>query len=87
MVSFERYWSGNISWSGEDPNKSFCANCGDLTLTTPTGTNYVVVCPYEGNFLIGSKLTTVTPILTLTTWKWPDYYGSGAVIGTHLRYL
>lgn len=88
MVSFIKYWSGNITWSGEDPNNVLnSAKCGDLSLTTSDSHCYVVVCPYEGNFLAGSKLTTVTPYLKLTTWKWPDYYGEQTVVGTHLRYL
>ena len=55
--------------------------------TSPTA--YIIVCPYEGNF--GAKdiaiksLTTLT--VTFSTWTWPDYYGEGAYIGTHIRYL
>lgn len=49
-------------------------------------TSYLIVCPYEGTYTTGDLTTKALSISNLG-WTWPDYYGTNAPIGAHLRYL
>lgn len=51
-------------------------------------TAYLIICPYEGKFTAGTLIDSLSTLeVQFSTWTWPDYYGHGAPIGAHLRYL
>ena len=61
--SFIKYWNGaTINWTLTNGNTMFSAKCTEMAITSyyasgNTPTTYLIICPYEGKYGSGDKIT------------------------------